>query len=366
MKALAAVHFGPTPKTIFEQIDLDEPVDDEVLVRIAGSGICHTDLLALKGALPVPLPMIFGHEGAGIVEQIGPDVIDLKPGDPVVLSFASCGTCPSCARRTPAFCHAFGPQNFAGLRQNGRTSARLRDKPVHGSFFGQSSFASHSLARRRNMVKVDSDDRLDILGPLGCGILTGAGSVLNVLQPTQDGVVIIIGAGAVGLSAMLAAKSLGCRTIIVVDRNADRLAVAEKLGATGTIVARDDVVLSDAIKHHFPIGADFIVEATGVGALAGEVIRALAPGGACCLAGVYGDASDLNVSARTLMSRGLRVCGTIEGNADPHTLIPDLHRRLRAGTFPYDKLVEKYPFAHMDAALADMASGRSIKPVLVM
>lgn len=217
----------------------------EVLVRIAGVGICHTDLTAIDGQLPLPRPVVLGHEGSGFVEAVGPAVTGLNVGDVVVLSFASCGGCRTCAADRPAYCEHFAPLNYSGVRPDGTTTLRAGEQAVHGNWFGQSSWGTHAIADQRGVVRVapaagpatnaDADLPVHLLGPLGCGLLTGAGTVINVLRPQPGQSIGFWGLGTVGLAGVMAAKAAGCETIVAVDLVDERLELARELGATHTI-----------------------------------------------------------------------------------------------------------------------------------
>lgn len=221
-----------------EEITLEEPRSDEVLVRIVASGICHSDLAAINGDLPISRPVILGHEGSGIVERVGSDVASVRPGDPVVLSFASCGACRACRTGHPVYCARSAAMNLSGTRADGSTAYRGADRraeTIFGHFVGQSSFAHHALVHESAVVKVGADVELAVAAPLGCGIQTGAGSVMNVLRPAYGSSLAVTGTGSVGLSAVMAAKVVGCEVIIAVDVNDARLELAGRLGATHTL-----------------------------------------------------------------------------------------------------------------------------------
>ena len=179
MKITAALTRAPNTPFELATVDLDEPRADEVLVRIVGVGVCHTDLVAQAGSMAITMPAVLGHEGAGIVEQVGSAVRKVKPGDRVAMTFLSCGKCPSCDSREPAYCHSMSALNYNGVRNDGSRTMRNESGPVSGSFFGQSSFATHALAHERNLVKVPEGVPLELAGTLGCGVQTGAGAVMR-------------------------------------------------------------------------------------------------------------------------------------------------------------------------------------------
>lgn len=365
--AIAAVSrlTGRPPE--IENVLLDDPRDDEVLVAIKGVGVCHTDMVMRDGLLPVPVPAVLGHEGSGIVVAVGQAVTDLAPGDSVVLSFMSCGHCASCEVTQPAYCHSWVPLNFFGARPDGTTAIRdAAGRPVHSHVFGQSSFASHSLVNRRNAVKVASDLPIELLGPLGCGIQTGAGAVLNAARIGPGARVAVLGAGAVGLSAVMAARLAGAATIAAVDLHVERIALAMDLGATHGLDGRKSSTASLAALAGCPAGFDYIFDTTGVIDLVNSAIEALAPRGEMVLVGAYPSGAEVRTDATHVMSAGRVIRGVVEGSADPQTFIPTLIEHYRAGRFPFDKLVRYFAFNDIAAAIEAGETGRVVKPVLLL
>jgi len=362
MEIKAAVTFKKSDKFKIEQLDLSDPNDDEVLVRIVGTGICHTDLSAQNGHLPIPLPSVFGHEGAGVVEKVGARVTKVKPGDHVALSFGSCGTCTSCVAGKDSWCLNFLTLNFSGARPDGTTTLRKGDQVIHGSFFGQSSFATFALANERNVVKVRQDVPIEILGPLGCGVQTGAGAVMNTLHPRPGASIAIFGVGTVGMSAVLGAVVCGCTTIIAVDVLSDRLEIAKGFGATHTVnSARVDPV--EAIRDMTGGGAEFTLECVGNPKVLRQAVDALPVGGVCGLIGGTPRGTDVSLDMQTILN-ARTVRGIIEGDSIPDLFIPRLIELYRQGRFPFDRLITFYQFDDINKAVEDMEKGHVIKPVL--
>ncbi|MBV9357836.1 MAG: NAD(P)-dependent alcohol dehydrogenase [Chloroflexi bacterium] len=348
---------------VLEELELDEPRGDEVLVRIVGAGICHTDLL-FRDDPPWPRPAVLGHEGAGVVERVGNQVITLRPGDQVVLSFLSCGACRNCRRGMPIYCPEGRSLNFGGTRRDGSSALCDADGPLVGHFFGQSSFATYALASERNAVKVADDAPLELLGPLGCGVQTGAGSVLNALRPTPGSQIAIFGAGSVGLSAVMAAATSGCATIIAIDLKPARLELALALGATHVLNGAE-VDAVDAIRSITHGGADYALETAGAGspALIRQAVECLTTPGVCGLVGAAPPDLELTLSHSSLFW-GRTVRGIGEGESVPQAFIPalvDLHAR---GRFPLERLVSFYPLHDINRAAADAEEGLVVKPVL--
>jgi len=361
----AVVRNSDDPMTI-EALDLEEPRAGEVRVAVVAVGICHTDMGMWKQELPVPQPVVLGHEGAGTVEATGAGVTKVKPGDRVAMTFNSCGYCPSCVDHDISYCHEFFPRNFFGTRSDGSSALSLRGEPVHGNIFGQSSFASHALCHERNVVRLPDDMPLDLAGPLGCGILTGAGAVMNALRVAPGQSIAILGAGSVGLSAVMAAKLVGAGPIIAIDRNTERLALARELGATHAI-ALDAIDQADPlVRALLPNGVDHVLDCTGVPALITQAVAMLAPRGVCGIVGASAMGSRLDADLVHVMSGGRTIRGIVEGDANPDAFIPLLARLYLDGRFPFDRLVRFYPFAQINEAFADAAEGRAIKPILRM
>jgi aryl-alcohol dehydrogenase len=343
-----------------EQVQLNDPGPGEVLVKIAGAGLCHTDLLGRSGL--VGLPVILGHEGAGVIEAVGPGVNGLAPGDHVVLTFDSCGTCTNCLAAHPAYCAEFFPRNLTGVAVDGSTpAADLDGRPVAARWFGQSSLASHAIATGRNVVRVDPGLPLELLGPLGCGIQTGAGSVLIALGVMAGSSIAVFGTGGVGLAAVMAAAVAGATQIIAIDLHPGRLDLAAKLGATHTISGTDDDISSQILAITGD-GAQYSFDTTGVPAVISTAIASLRPTGTCGLVGIT--QGDLVLDPFALAS-GRNVMGILEGDAVPALFIPRLIDLWQQGRFPFDKLITSYPLSQIGQAEADAASGAAVKPVLI-
>ena len=364
MKTTAAVlRTGQGPFTI-EELEMGEPGPHEVLVQVVAAGMCHTDLLSRE--LPPEFfggPQVYGHEGAGIVREVGSAVSSVKPGDKVVLSFNSCGSCPSCAKRRYPYCFDFQLHNMIGGRPDGTSAFTDASGARVGShYFGQSSFASHAIVAERSVVKVDSSAPIERMGPLGCGIQTGAGAILNTLAVEAGSSVVITGAGALGLSAVMAAKVAGAGSIIAVDRHASRLELARKYGATHTL-SGSPAEITAAVREITGHGSDYAFDTTGNAALVRASHDALNVIGTIALAGVgFGD---LTVDFLSMIS-GRTITGVMEGDSIPHEFIPRLAALNAEGKFPYHELITEFPLERINEAEAASADGSVIKPVLVM
>lgn len=367
METTAAVlRTGNGPFSI-EQLDVADPGAGEVLVRIVAAGMCHTDLLSRE--LPPEFfagPQVYGHEGAGIVEAVGDGVTAVGVGDQVVLSFNSCGDCPACARQRLPYCFNFQWYNMSGGRPDGSSAFTDADGNRVGShFFGQSSFANHTVVAEKSVVKIGSADNpvanLAIYGPLGCGIQTGAGAVMNTLGVESGSSLVVSGAGALGLSAIMAAKVAGAAQIIAIDRHRNRLDLAEHFGATHTISGSPEEI-TGGILATTGTGADYAFDTTGNASVVRAVHAALNPIGTIALAGVgFGD---LSVDFLSMIS-GRTITGVMEGDSYPQRFIPELVALHAEGRFPFDELITNFPIAEINDAEAASADGSVIKPVLV-
>lgn len=359
MDIKAAVTHSQGEAFKLEKVKLAAPESDEIRVRIVAAGVCHTDVVARDLGI-APFPIVLGHEGSGVVDAVGASVSDLQVGDHVVLSFAHCGNCGHCLTGHPTVCDTFNELNFGGAMDDG--SHRLaQDGEALATFFGQSSFATYAIAKSRNAVKVDPEVDLALLGPLGCGIQTGAGTVLNRLKPEFGSSIVIYGAGAVGLSAVMAAKIIGCQHIIAVDVHDSRLELAKALGATHVLSGKDVDVVTE-IKKITDGGSHYAIETTGVPLVVKQSLNALRPLGTVAIVGITPEMSfDVH---NDLMAEGKSMIGVIEGDSIPRVFIPQLIAYYKAGQFPFDKLVKFYDFEDINQAFADSASGVTIKPVL--
>lgn len=359
MDIKAAVTHSQGEAFKLEKVKLAAPESDEIRVRIVAAGVCHTDVVARDLGI-APFPIVLGHEGSGVVDAVGASVSDLQVGDHVVMSFAHCGNCGHCLTGHPTVCDTFNELNFGGAMDDG--SHRLaQDGEALATFFGQSSFATYAIAKSRNAVKVDPEVDLALLGPLGCGIQTGAGTVLNRLKPEFGSSIVIYGAGAVGLSVVMAAKIIGCQHIIAVDVHDSRLELAKALGATHVLSGKDVDVVTE-IKKITDGGSHYAIETTGVPLVVKQSLNALRPLGTVAIVGITPEMS-IDVH-NDLMAEGKSMIGVIEGDSIPRVFIPQLIAYYKAGQFPFDKLVKFYDFEDINQAFADSASGVTIKPVL--
>lgn len=361
MKIKAAIVENAGGEITIQTAKLEDPKANEVLIKLVGTGVCHTDLGVKEQHIETPLPIALGHEGAGVVEKIGPGVVDFSPGDHVVLSFSYCNSCRNCLEGHPAACESFAPLNFGGAHLEGTT--RINDLTGNevATLFGQSSLATYAVAHTNNLVKVDPSVDLRLLGPLACGIQTGVGTVINKLQPKFGESIVIFGCGGVGLSGIMGAKLTGAKNIIAVDIIPERLELAKELGATHVINGKEENTV-ERVHEITGGGSDYVLEATGVPALILQGLRSLRVRGTMATVGVGPDTT-LNIHDE-LIPPNRTIMGVVEGDSIPKLFIPELIEYYKAGKMPFDRLIKFYPFEELQDAVDDMLSGKTIKPVI--
>jgi aryl-alcohol dehydrogenase len=364
MKVTAAVASGKGRPLAIKELDLQEPGPGEVQVKMVASGICHTDAVVRNEVYPTPMPVVLGHEGAGIVEKVGPGVTTVEPGDHVLLTFSTCGTCQACATGHPAYCTQFFGLNFSGRRADGTTAFSDNGEQVGSHIFGQSSFSSVSNVAERSVVKVPPTAPLEVLAPLGCSVQTGAGAVLNVLDAEAGSSFVVFGAGAVGMSALLAARVANCSTIIAVDIVGSRLDLARELGATHVINSRTQDAAA-LIKEITGGGVDYAVDTTGNRQVFRSMLDSLGSRGHAALVGLAAPGTEAAIDIGSTILTGAQISMVIEGDVVPHTFIPRLISLYQDGRFPFDKLIRSYAFTDINTAFEDSENGSTLKPVVV-
>ena len=357
----AAVVRTPGGEFSLEQVRLDEVRQHEVLVRVEASGVCHTDMMA---QYIMPLPGVVGHEGAGIVEQVGKAVTEFKPGDRVMMSWPSCGVCPSCLAGRPHLCDDMSALLFTGARPDGSHTVQLDGQWISSPFFQQSSFAGHAITPANSLIAAPSDVPVHMLAALTCGLMTGASTVINSLKAGPGDQLIVFGAGAVGLSAVMAARIAGVTPIVAVDVNDDRLGLALELGATHSLnVARDEIPAR--VKEIVPRGVSHAFDTTGMDSSWRIASQCLRMGGTLGVVHVPpGDT--LNFQCTEMIGRGAEMKFILAGSAVPRVFLPQMIDWYRQGRFPYDRLITTFDFADINVAFAESKAGRAIKPVLLM
>ncbi|GLO13361.1 aryl-alcohol dehydrogenase [Pseudomonas putida] len=360
----AAVTRGKGAPFVLEQARIRAPQGDEVLVRIVATGMCHTDMIVRDQYYPVPLPAVLGHEGSGIVEAVGPLVQNLAVGDHVVMTYGYCGHCLACDAGQAAYCQDFFGRNFSGAGPEGQHALQdEQGQALNDHFFAQSSFATYALGRENNTVRVPKEAPIELLGPLGCGIQTGAGAVINALKVTPGSAFAAFGGGAVGLSAVLAAQVAGAATIIAVDVVPSRLALALELGATHVVNSREADPVA-AIREITGGGVQFALESTGRPEVLRQAVDALGSRGALGVVGAPPLGTTAQFDVNDLLLGGKVIRGIVEGDSVPKKFIPELVNLYLQGRFAFDKLVRFYDFEQINQAAEDSEKGLTLKPII--
>ena len=363
MKIKAAVVYEKNGPFKITELELDEPKTNEVLVKVTACGVCHTDDGARCQELPVTLPAVLGHEGCGVIEAVGPGVTGFKKGDRVGFSYGYCGVCEACRTGQPYGCERNVELNFFGRQFDGTTRLHDGERAIN-TFFGQGAFATHAVVHVHNLIPVPDDMELALVGPLGCGLQTGSGAVLNCLKPDPATSIIVTGCGSVGLSAIMAAKIAGCSTIIACDVVGSRLETARELGATHTINSKKVDSVVEEVKKITRVGTHYAVDCTGVGACVRQSLNCTRSLGTCVIVGATQELT-INVEEE-LMGVCKKLVGVVEGYSVPQVYIPRLIEYYQKGQFPFDKLITYYDFEDINQAFEDTHKGNVIKAILKM
>lgn len=352
------------PFVIKDDVELHELGPTDLQVHMVASGICHSDKAIRDGDAVISYPIILGHEGAGIVEKVGANVTDFKPGDHVIMSYWSDGKCDKCLSGKPSQCRNFAKGSMSGVRPDGDYDFKEGSTNI-ANMFNQSSFTTTTVVSERNAIKIDKDVDLRKVGPLGCGYVTGSGTVFNNLQPKPGETIAVFGTGAVGLAAMMAGRISGCTKVIAVDIVPSRLELAKELGATETINSKEEDPVEKIKSLTNGYGVDYTVDTTGIPAVTRQAIDALAQGGTC--AGVAVTPNKVEVGQWTdLSANDKSFVGVLMGDSVPQIDIPRLIEFYKLGMFDFDKTEKFYDFEDINQANADSISGKTIKPVLII
>ena len=365
MQITAAVAREPKADLVIEQLELDDLRPNEVRVRMVASGVCHTDAIVRDQVYPTPLPAVLGHEGSGVVEAVGSAVTSVDPGDHVLLAAAYCGSCDRCRAGQMAYCENLFAADFGGRRTDGTTALSKDGEVISSHFFGQSSFSTYSNVVEESVVKIDKDVPLEIVAPLGCGIQTGAGTVLNELKPGLNSTLVVLGTGAVGSGAIMAGRVAGCRKVIAVDIHPARLELAKELGATDTINTTEVDLTEEIMRLTDGKGADYVVDTTARPELLRQGAEALGLRGTLALVGAAAPGTEVSFEIGLSLVKGWTFKTVIQGSSVPQVFIPKLIDLWRDGRFPMDKLMRNYKLEDINVGFADSASGATVKPVIV-
>jgi alcohol dehydrogenase len=374
MKIRAAVlnEMGaPTPYAqskplVIETIELDPPGPGEVLVKIAAAGLCHSDLSVMEGNRPRPMPMALGHEAAGIVEELGPGVDDLKRGDHVVMVFVpSCGHCLPCSEGRPALCEPGAAANTAGTLLSGAKRLHRNGEDVN-HHLGVSAFAEYATVSRRSLVKIDPDLPLDEAALFGCAVLTGVGAVINTAKISAGSSVAVIGLGGVGLSSLLGAIAAGARRVVAVDLSDDKLGLARQLGATDTFNAGSADAVNE-IREATGGGVEFAFEMAGSVRAMDLAYKITRRGGTTITAGLPPPTHTVNIPQVNLVAEERTVKGSYIGTCVPVRDLPRYIELYRRGRLPVDRLMSDHlKLDDINLGFDRLHEGKAVRQVVVI
>lgn len=360
-----AVLYKPETLFVIEDVELESPQAGEVLINMAASGVCHSDWHVVSAATRHPLPVVLGHEGAGIVEAVGEGVTRVEPGDHVILNWApDCGECFYCLRGKPNLCETFVGPIWAGTMLDGTTRLSLDGETVY-HFSGLATFAEQAVVPQETCIPIRKDVPLKAASLVGCAVTTGVGATMNTVHVRPGDSVVVFGCGGVGLNVLQGAALCGAEIIIAVDRVPAKMEMAETFGATHTLLAGDDTIttIRDLTGGR---GADYAFEAIGVPAVQEQALGAVRPGGTLVLAGLAPMGSSTNFPGAILVRQEKNVVGSYYGTANTRRDFPMMLDLYMAGKLKLDELISReYTLDEINAAYESMLSGEVARGVIV-
>ena len=361
----AATPYAKTKPLAIETLELKPPGPGEILVRMGAAGLCHSDLSVINGDRPRPTPMALGHEAAGVVEELGPGVTDLKKGDHVVLVFIpSCGHCNPCAEGRPALCEPGAAANTAGTLMSGVGKLFRSDgSPVY-HHMGCSAFAEYAVVSRYSAVKVDSSLPLDEAALFGCAVLTGVGAVVNTAQVRAGSSVAVVGLGGVGLASILGAVASGARAVVAIDLSSEKLALAKELGATHTFNAAD-ADLVEKVKAATRGGVDYSIEMAGSTRAFETAYRITRRGGTTVTAGLPPPAATWAMPSTNLVAEERTIKGSYIGTCVPSRDLPRFIELYQMGKLPVNRLMTgKLKLEDINEGFDLLHEGKAVRQVV--
>ncbi|HBC92917.1 MAG TPA: alcohol dehydrogenase [Pelotomaculum sp.] len=363
----AAVLYELNKPLVVEEVDIEHPKDGEVLVKLAASGVCHSDLSAITGVLKKPLPVILGHEGAGVVAEVGPGVKNVKVGDHVVISWiASCGQCAYCIEGKPRLCPSAAKVRAEGTLPDGTKRLSINGQTISHSG-GVSSFAEYCVVAESSAIPIRKDAPLDKAALVGCAVLTGVGTALNGAKVQPGSTVAVIGAGGVGLNVIQGSQLAGAEKIIAVDLADSKLEMAKFFGATHTVNSgKVDPV--QAIKGLTGgLGVDYVIEVIGLPQTVGLAFDSIKKGGSVTLIGMPDASVTWNMPILEMIRKEAIVQGSYYGNAVERVDIPKYMDLYMAGKLKLDELISKfYTLDEINTVFKDMEKGEIARGMIIL
>jgi len=364
MKAAVLYEVGQPLRV--EDVDLDGPRDGEVLVRIGAAGVCHSDYHFMKGDLSIGLPCVLGHEGAGVVEEVGRGVASVKPGDHVVLLFRpNCGHCEFCSQGRPALCWMAGQLRNTGRLLDGTSRLSSAGAEIK-HFLGVSCFAERTVVPEQGVVPIPEDVPMEVAALVGCAVMTGVGAVMNTAHVTPGAAVLVVGAGGVGLNCVMGAALVGAHPIIVADLIDAKLETAMDFGATHAVNVRTRDLVEAVRELTNGEGVDYYFEAIGSPTAMTQAFQSLRRGGVATAVGIAPAGSELSINAGELVYQEKTLKGSYYGSTRPQADMPRLLQLYRAGRLPIDRLISRrYPLEQVNEAYDALIAGEVARSVLI-
>jgi S-(hydroxymethyl)glutathione dehydrogenase/alcohol dehydrogenase len=350
-----------------EEVELQEPQPGEVLVRMRAAGVCHSDLHTYKGELRTVPPVVLGHEGAGVVERVGPGVTKVQPGDRVLINWLpACMECPSCLAGRPTLCEELPKTTLQSRMPDGSMRHTALDGLALKPYLSSATMGDYAVIHQNGLVPLPDDVSFEVGAVIGCAVMTGVGAVLNTAQIVPGSSAVVIGCGGVGLSALLGCVLAGCYPLIAVDVEPRKLEFARELGATHTLNGRSDDVVQE-LRALTRIGPDYAFDSVGAVATMVQALTCVRPGGTAVVMGMHALKQEVPIPAGVLIAQNKRLLGSFAGSSRPLVDLPKLLTLYQGGRLPVDRLIShRYPLNQVTQAFADLEAGKVARGVLVM
>jgi S-(hydroxymethyl)glutathione dehydrogenase/alcohol dehydrogenase len=350
-----------------EEVELQAPQAHEVLVRIHAAGVCHSDLHTFRGELRTTPPVVLGHEGAGVVEAVGPNVTKARVGERVMINWLpSCLECPTCLAGRPTLCERLPATTLQSRMSDGTLRHTTLDGMQLKPYLSSATMGEYAVIHQNGLVPLPDDVSFEVGAVIGCAVMTGVGAVLNTAQIAAGSSAVVIGCGGVGLSVLLGCVLAGCYPLIAVDVVPGKLEFARELGATHTLNSREEDVPKE-LRRITRIGPDYAFDSVGAVATINQALNSVRPGGTAVIVGMHALKQEVPISAAALIAQNKRLLGCFAGSSRPLVDLPKLVELYRGGRLPVDKLItHRYPLQQITQAFADLEAGKVARGVLVM
>lgn len=342
-----------------ERVRLDPPKPYEVLVQIRAAGICHSDLHTLQGEMRATPPLVLGHEGAGVVVEVGSEVTHVKPGDHIIVSWMpACGVCPQCREGRSYLCARLFATTFRALMPDGTTRLSTLDGMPLKHYLSAATLADYAVLDGASAIPIPDDVPFDVAAITGCGVVTGAGAVLNTAHAQAGQSAAVIGCGGVGLSAVLGCVLAGCYPIVGIDTVESKLKTARALGATHTLHARPGQDLTEALKEVIDGGPEYIFDSVGAASTVAQSLDGVRPGGTAVVMGLHGLHQQIPITLQSLVYQNKHLVGSFFGSSDALVDLPALIEYYRVGRMAIDRLIQaRYTLDELPEAFVAMERG---------